>query len=69
MNLTQNESSFLVWAAITLLSILAFVGAIGVKALLGMAKDINEIKTSIQVQSTKHDGLEKRVEHLEEKVL
>ena len=33
-----------------------------------MAKDINTIKTTIQVQSTKHDSLEKRVENCEHKL-
>jgi hypothetical protein len=33
-----------------------------------MAKDINTIKTTIQVQSTKHDSLEERVEKVEHKL-
>lgn len=59
------EIQFLVWACLALLSIIAFVGVLFINSFLGMAKDISVIKTTIQVQSTKHDGLEKRVEHLE----
>lgn len=59
------ETKFLIWVCITLLSVIAFVGIIFINAFLKMAKDINAIKTAIQVQSTKHDSLEKRVEHLE----
>lgn len=49
-----------------LLSILGFIGALGVNALMSIAKSVNEIKTQIGVLATKHDALEKRVEDLEE---
>jgi len=62
------EQKFLIWVCLTLLSIIAFVGVIFINSFLKMAKDIGVIKTTIQIQSTKHDSLEKRVEHLEEKV-
>jgi len=66
--MTPLETKFLVWVCISLLSVIAFVGIIFINAFLKMAKDINTIKTTIQVQSTKHDSLEKRVEHLEDKL-
>lgn len=49
-----------------LLSILGFIGALGVNALMSIAKSVNEIKTQIGVLATKHDALEKRVEDLED---
>lgn len=52
-----------------LLAILGFVGALSVKQLMSIAKSVNEIKIEIRGLSTKHDGLEKRVEHLEDKML
>ncbi len=48
-----------------LLTILGFVGALGVKALMSIAKSVNEIKIEIRAIAIKHDALEKRVEHLE----
>lgn len=63
--MTELEIKVLIWACLTLLSVIAFVGILFINAFLKMAKDINDIKTTIQVQSTKHDNLEKRVEKLE----
>ena len=48
-----------------LLTILGFVGALGVNALMSIAKSVNEIKIEIRSIAVKHDALEKRVEHLE----
>lgn len=62
------EIKFLIWSCLTLLSVIAFVGVLFVNAFLKMAKDINEIKTTVTVQASKHDGLEKRVEHIETKL-
>ena len=61
------EIKFLVWACLTLLSVIAFVGVLFINSFLKMAKDISDIKTTIQVQSTKHDSLERRVENLEDR--
>lgn len=66
--MTPLETHFLLWACSALLAILAFVGALAVKALMKMASDINEIKISVKEQSAKHDGLEKRVEIVEHKL-
>ena len=63
--MNPTEQSFLIWACLTLLAIIAFVGVIFVNTFLKMAKDIGEIKTTVMVQASKHDSLEKRVEHLE----
>lgn len=48
-----------------LLGTLGFIGALGVKALISIAKSVNEIKIEIRSISIKHDALERRVEHLE----
>lgn len=66
--MTPIEVKFLIWTCITLLSIIAFVGVLFINAFMKMAKDINTIKTTIQVQSTKHDSLEQRVEKCEHKL-
>ena len=63
--MNPTEQSFLIWACVALLGVIAFIGAIFVNAFLKMAKDIGEIKTTVMVQASKHDSLEKRVEHLE----
>lgn len=49
-----------------LLSILGFVGAIGVTALISIAKSVNDIKVNVGVMAAKHEALEKRVENLED---
>lgn len=48
-----------------LLGILGFVGALGVNALMSIAKSVNEIKIEIRSIAVKHEALEKRVDHLE----
>ena len=66
--MTPIEIKFLIWVSLTLLSIIAFVGILFINAFMKMAKDINTIKTTIQVQSTKHDSLEQRVEKVAHKL-
>jgi len=68
MILSPNETHFLIWAAFTMVSILGFIGALGVKALMNMGKDLNEIKIAVKEVATKHDETEKRVTRLENHV-
>ena len=68
MALSVNETQFLVWAALTMMGILGFIGALGVKALMNMGKDLNEIKVAVKEVATKHDETEKRVTLLEKHV-
>jgi hypothetical protein len=68
MILSPNETHFLIWAAFTMFSILGFIGALGVKALMSMGKDLNEIKVAVKEVATKHDETEKRVTRLENHV-
>lgn len=49
-----------------LLSMIGFIGVLGVNALMSIAKSVNDIKVNIKEISTKHDALEKRVEKLED---
>lgn len=65
MNLTPTETSFVIWAFIALLGVLGFIGGLGVNALIKMARDLNEIKTTVVKIDTKHDALEARVTKLE----
>lgn len=48
-----------------LLSIIGFFLAIAVKQLISISKSLSEIKTALQVLTTKHDYLEERVKTLE----
>jgi hypothetical protein len=68
MILTPNETHFLIWAAFTMVTVLGFIGALGVKALMNMGKDLNEIKIAVKEVATKHDETEKRVTRLENHV-
>ena len=68
MILTPNETHFLIWAAFTMVTVLGFIGALGVKALMNMGTDLNEIKIAVKEVATKHDETEKRVTRLENHV-
>ena len=48
-----------------LLSIIGFFLAIAVKQLISISKSLAEIKTALEVLTTKHDYLEERVKTLE----
>lgn len=48
-----------------LLSIIGFFLAIAVKQLISISKSLSEIKTALEVLTTKHDYLEERVKNLE----
>lgn len=65
MILSPNETHFLIWAAFTMVTVLGFIGALGVKALMSMGKDLNEIKVAVKEVATKHDETEKRVTRIE----
>jgi septal ring factor EnvC (AmiA/AmiB activator) len=73
--ITTNETTFLVWTLGTLLAILAFIGALGVNAIIKMARDLGEIKTTIAKIDEKHNTFEstvkrhdKRIEKIENKL-
>jgi hypothetical protein len=51
-----------------LLGALGFICAVGVKQLMAIAKSVNEIKTDFGILRTKHDYIEGRVKHLEQKL-
>lgn len=65
MNLTENETRFLIWAILALIGVFGFIGALGVNALIKMGKDLTEIKIAVKEVATKHDEIEKRVNRLE----
>lgn len=55
-----------------LLSIIGFIGALGVHALIRIANSVNDIKINIkeiamkhEALESKHDSLERRVQYLE----
>jgi cell division protein FtsB len=48
-----------------LLSIIGFIGAVSVGQLISIAKSLNQIKTSLEVLTSRHDYLEERVKDLE----
>lgn len=63
--MNTTEQSFLIWTCLTLLSIIAFIGVLFINYFIKMANDINAIKTTVMVQSNKHNDLERRVANLE----
>ena len=66
--MTHNEQQFLIWVCVSLLSVIAFCGILFVKYFVQLVNDVNQIKTTIQVQGNKHENLERRVEILEDKI-
>jgi hypothetical protein len=52
-----------------LLGIVAFVGALGVKQLMSIAKSVNEIKVELGVIVTKQAHMEKKQDEIEHRVL
>ncbi len=58
----------LLWAFPALVGVLAFIGAIAVRALIGLNNSVNEIKVNLAATSLKHDSLEKAQEKLEERI-
>lgn len=58
----------LMWLMPILITILGFIGALGVKALIKMSNDLNEIKSEVKVLVTKHDEHDRRITKLEEHV-
>lgn len=63
----ELERRFLLWFIGILLSVLSFIGALGVSTLIKMNEAINSIKTTIATQAVKHESLQYRVEILEKK--
>ena len=64
----ETGYQILLWVTPILLTILGFIGALGVSALMKMGSDLNAIKIEIQKITSEHDGLEKRVQHIEKKL-
>lgn len=63
----QTIYTILLWLLPLMLSVLAFIGALGVRALIQMSKDLSDIKTNLNVAAAKHEALEERVDRLEER--
>lgn len=57
--------TLLIWALPILLTLLSFIGALAVNALMKMSADLGELKIYVREASAKHDALEDRVEKLE----
>lgn len=58
----------LLWALPLLLAVLGFIGALAVNSLIKLADSVNQIKVTIEGMAKSHEGLEKRVNHIEEKI-
>lgn len=63
--MNPNEIQFLIWSCVTLLAVIAFIGVVFINYFMGMAKDINKIKTFCEVHTEKHHSLEERVSKIE----
>lgn len=56
------------WVFPILIAILAFIGGLGVKALIGISKTLNDIKIELAVGSEKHNALEQKHHALDNRV-
>jgi len=68
MELTANETTFLLWAVGAFIAVFAFIGALAVNALLKMSTDLTEIKIAVREVAAKHEDTEKRVTRIENHV-
>lgn len=68
MYMDETIYTLLLWALPILLTVLGFIGALAVNALMKLANDVNEIKVSIREVAIKHEDLEGRIERLETKI-
>lgn len=69
--MTENQHvmiAVLMWLMPILLTVLGFIGALGVKALIKMSNDLHEIKSEVKVLVAKHDEHDRRIAKLEEHV-
>lgn len=56
------------WVFPILITILAFIGGLGVKALIGISKTLNDIKIELAVGTEKHNALEEKHHALDGRV-
>ena len=68
MQLTANETTFLLWAVGVFIAVFAFVSVLAVNALIKMSTDLTEIKIAVREVATKHEDTEKRVTRIENHV-
>ena len=68
MQLTANETTFLLWAVGAFIAVFALIGALAVNALLKMSTDLTEIKIAVREVAAKHEDTEKRVTRIENHV-
>ena len=68
MQLTANETTFLLWAVGAFIAVFAFIGALAVNALLKMSTDLTEIKIAVREVAAKHEDVDKRVTRIENHV-
>lgn len=70
--LTPVEIKFVLWFCGTLLSMFAFIGALGVNQLMKIAKDLNEMKVSMgrleERGEQRHVAHDERITRLEKQV-
>lgn len=68
MALTENETTFLLWAVGAFIAVFAFIGVLSVNALIKMSNDLTDIKIAVREISAKHEETEKRVTRIENHV-
>lgn len=66
--MNQTIYTLLLWALPILLTILGFIGALAVNALMKLSSDVSEIKKSLAVANSKNEEHEHRIVRLEDKI-
>lgn len=67
--ISENEFKFLIWALITLLGILAWIGKLGVKHLSNISTAVNNIEKDLGVLGNDHKNLKNDVKKVEERMV
>lgn len=63
--ISENEFKFLIWALITLLGILAWIGSLGVKHLAKISNSVNKMEKDLGILTNDHSNLKDDVKKVE----
>ena len=68
MNLTENETRFLLWAFVGLLGLLAYIGKLGVSQLKAIANSVNRMERDLSVLTNDHTNLKEEVKDVKDRL-
>jgi hypothetical protein len=67
--MNEIETNFVFWFIGILLAVIAFVGALGVNALIKIAASVNKMEKDLSVLTNDHSNLKEEVREVKHRVL